>query len=222
MIEILDQTTKNPITLIGSRAGICYNSDVTCNEKNYKRGLECVKTNHGRTLEIPTVELHISGYSARVIREWYTHIGCLPTRLQASTRYIDYKNFGCYIPDTIFNNESAMRVTDHVINEIGNGLKKLSSIGIPREDIANLLPMGYLTEIYDKRNLRNLIDMFHQRECTRTYKEFRALMKELKSEISDYSEEWRWICDNLFVPKCEFLGYCPEKNCCGRKSQRED
>lgn len=54
-------------------------------------------------LEFPQIYLEISGYSARVIRELYTHISGAPTRLQASTRYIDYTNegFDCIIPKSI-------------------------------------------------------------------------------------------------------------------------
>ena len=37
-VIILPETTKNPITLMGSRAGICWNANVSDNEKNYKRG----------------------------------------------------------------------------------------------------------------------------------------------------------------------------------------
>ena len=39
-VIILGETTKNPITLMGSRAGICWGSDITDHEKNYKRGLD--------------------------------------------------------------------------------------------------------------------------------------------------------------------------------------
>ena len=38
-ITILPETTKNPITLMGMRAGTCWNANITDNEKNYKRGL---------------------------------------------------------------------------------------------------------------------------------------------------------------------------------------
>ena len=84
-ITILPETTKNPITLIGHRAGVCWGADVTDDKKNYKRGLDCIKANHGRALEYVNIETIIDGYSARVIRELYTHIGGAPTRLQAST-----------------------------------------------------------------------------------------------------------------------------------------
>ena len=83
-ITILPETTKDPISLMGRRAGYCWGADVTDAEKNYKRGLECMENNHGRCIEFPDIHLLIEGYSARVIREYYTHIGCLPSRLQAS------------------------------------------------------------------------------------------------------------------------------------------
>ena len=92
-VTILEETTKNPISLMGQRAGVCWGADVSNQDKNYKRGLDCMKSGHGRVLEYVNVEMIIDGYSARVIREWYTHIGGAPTRLQASTRYINYNDF---------------------------------------------------------------------------------------------------------------------------------
>ena len=97
-VTLLEETTRKPLTLMGERAGICWGSDIEDPEKNYKRGLECLKTNHGRVLEYVNIEMVLDGYSARVIREWYTHIGGAPTRLQASTRYINYQNFEFVIP----------------------------------------------------------------------------------------------------------------------------
>ena len=47
------------------------------------------------------VEMVLDGYSARVIREWYTHFGGSPTRLQASARYVDYNNFAYVIPPAV-------------------------------------------------------------------------------------------------------------------------
>ena len=92
-VIITDDTCKNPITMIGRMVGLCYGSDTSNDEKNYKRGYNCITSGHGRTIEFPDVYMHIEGYSARVIRELYTHIGGSPTRVQESTRYIDYSNF---------------------------------------------------------------------------------------------------------------------------------
>ena len=38
-VTILPETTKNPITLIGQRAGICWGADISDPKKNYERGL---------------------------------------------------------------------------------------------------------------------------------------------------------------------------------------
>ena len=64
--------------------------------------------------------------------------------------------------------------------------------------------------------------MSKNRKCTRAYWEFRELFNDVEKELSKVSEEWKWIVDNLFMPKCEQLGYCPEKRGCGRKPQKED
>ena len=220
-ITILPETTKNPITLMGQRAGICWNANVSDDEKNYKRGVDCIKSGHGRVMEYVNVEMVLDGYSARVIREWYTHLGGAPTRLQASTRYINYENFGYIVPNSINRNEEALTVYTRVMNFISAGLQDLDNIGIPREDASMILPLGMTTKIVDKRNLRNIIDMSRQRMCNRAYWEYRELFKDLCNALREYSDEWKWIVDNLFHAKCDEVGYCTEAKSCGRKPKKE-
>ena len=215
IITILPETTKNPISLIGERAGVCWNADNSNKEKNYKRGMDCILANHGRTLEFVNIEMVIDGYSARVIREWYTHLGGSPTRLQASTRYIDEGDFDYIIPQSMKS-----QVYSEVMEKISESYKELQTLGVPKEDIAMILPLGMTTKIVDKRNLRNLIDMSHQRMCTRAYWEYRQLFNDICKTLREYSDEWEWIVDNLFVPKCELFGYCTEKKSCGRKDKK--
>ena len=217
-ITILPETTKNPISLIGERAGVCWNADTSNKEKNYKRGMDCILANHGRVLEFVNVEMVIDGYSARVIREWYTHIGSMPSRLQESTRYIDEGDFDYIIPKSI-NTVMKSQVYSEVMEKISESYKELQTLGVPKEDIAMILPLGMTTKIVDKRNLRNLIDMSHQRMCTRAYWEYRQLFNDICNTLREYSDEWEWIVDNLFVPKCELFGYCTEKKSCGRKDK---
>lgn len=222
-VIILEETTKQPITLIGKRAGICWGADITNDEKNYKRGMDCITSNHGRTLEYVNVEMIIDGYSARVIREWYTHLGGSPTRLQASTRYIDYEHgFNYVVPESIRNDEKRYEIYTEAIHQINKALVYLDDIGTPREDSALLLPLGMTTKIVDKRNLRNLVDMSHQRMCSRAYHEYRKLFGDICTALYKVSDEWAWIVDNLFVPKCDYIGYCPEKKSCGRIQKKEN
>jgi thymidylate synthase (FAD) len=214
-ITILDYTTKSPLEMIGHMAGICYNSDVSNKEKNIKRGINCLKSQHGRTLEFPDVYMKLEGYSARVIREWYTHIGGSPTRLQASTRYINYEDLTCKIPKSIENDKDKRKIYTDEIDAIAESYKKLIDMGCPKEDVANLLPLGMTTTIVCKHNLRNLIDMSHQRMCTRAYVEYKALFSDLIDALIEYSNEWEYIVTDYFVPKCVYLNGCPEEHSCG-------
>ena len=214
-ITILKETTKNPITLMGERAGICWGADISNAEKNYQRGLDCIKSGHGRVMEYVNVEMVLDGYSARVIREWYTHIGGAPTRLQESTRYIDCENFNYIIPQSIKNDISRYASYKSLMSLIGHVYKQLVEDGTPKEDAAMILPLGMATKIVDRRNLRNLCDMSRQRMCGRAYWEYRQMFKDIYNALSEYSEEWKTITEMCFYPKCAITGYCTEKNSCG-------
>lgn len=219
-ITIFPETTKKPITLIGHRAGVCWGADVSDDEKNYRRGLDCIQSGHGRTVEYPNIEMVIDGYSARVIREWYTHVGGAPSRLQASTRYINYENFKYVTPHSIERNEKANAIYDSIMKAISDGCKQLGQEGIPGEDISMTLPLAMETKIVDKRNLRNLIDMSRQRMCSRAYWEYRELFADICTALKAYSDEWAYVVDTQMMPKCEALGYCTEKKSCERMPKR--
>lgn len=220
-IIIQKETTTDPISLIGREAGVCWGADITDKEKNYKRGIDCLISGHGRTWEYPQIYMVLEGYSARVIRELYTHIGGSPTRLQASTRYINYKGFPYVTPPTIERSVESREIYQNAMQDIANAMEKLETLNIPREDIALLLPLGMESKVVLRTNLRNLVDMAHQRLCTRAYWEYRCLMRDLMKALSEYSEEWKYLVDKYFVPKCEVCGFCTEKKSCGRKPQKE-
>ena len=212
-ITISERTAKDPITLIGEMAGVCYAAPTNDPAKNYKRGLHNLSAGHGRTWEFPDVYITFEGYSARVVREWYTHIGGAPTRLQASTRYIDYaKNGFEYItPHSIEKNKNAKETWDELMHSINTVLTFLEQEhGIPHEDTANGLPLGMTSTFVCRINLRTLIDMSHQRMCTCAYWEYRELFRDLCAALSEYSDEWKYLVDNYFMPKCKVVGYCNE------------
>ena len=220
-VIILPETPKNPLSLIGERAGICWNADVSDDEKNIKRGIGCIEAGHGRTMEFVDVHMIIDGFSARVMREYYRHVGGLTPYLQASTRYIDYKDFDVIRPASIERNKEALVEFNMTVKNLRKSLEALKTLGVPNEDVANLLPLGIATKCIEKRNLRNLVDMSHVRKCSRAYHEYRLeLFPAIENALKNYSEQWAWIVDNLFKPKCEVYGYCDEKNSCGRMPRK--
>lgn len=212
MITIIEKRTeKDPLAHIGENAGVCWNSDITDVEKNIKRGKSCIQSGHLRTAEYPTVEMIIEGYSARCIRELYTHIIGV-TRLQDSTRYINFEDFAYYNPGSTEEQKEQIAKT---MGDISENYGKLLDLGMKKEDCANILPLGMHTKIVWKINLRGLIHFMNMRLCNRALKEIRTLAGEIKTKLSAYSEEWKWICDNYFVPSCKTIGYCTEEKCCG-------
>jgi len=220
-VLVRDYTTKTPLQMIGESAGFCWGSDVSDVDKNMKRAIDCIASGHGRTMEFPDIHLILDGYSARVIREFYTHIGCLPTRLQSSTRYIDAKSFKYVIPPSVLKNEEAKKIYDETMEHIREGYAKLEELGIKREDAAMVLPLGMETVIVDKRNFRNLVDMARNRMCTRAYWEYRELMNDICEALSSYSGEWNTLIKLCMKPKCEISGYCTESKSCGRKPKKD-
>lgn len=220
-VTVYSETTKFPLQLIGRTAGVCWESNINDKERNIKRAKDCINSGHGRVLEWVEIHLLLDGYSARVMREFERHhIGA--SFLQQSTRYCEWKeDTAIVLPPSV----------NKVINENESEYSKwckgfidwidyLSEKGVPKEDIAMFYPLGMETKIVDKRNLRNLVEMSHKRMCMRAYWEFRQLMDDIVSELKKVSDEWEWICDNLLVPQCKKLGYCPESKGCGRYKKR--
>ena len=102
------------------------------------------------------------------------------------------------------------------MDTIAHGYEALLEMKVPREDIANILPLGMHTKLVDHKNLRNLADMSRKRMCNRAYKEFRDLFNEITEALNNYSDEWKEVTSLLFKPQCAVLGRCPEKKGCGR------
>lgn len=220
-VLINNVTPKNPITLIGECIGPCYGSDTSSNLKNYKRGLNSINAGHGRVLEYAEVWFVLQGYSARVIRELYTHIGGAPTRTQASTRYINYGNFDYIVPPSIAKNDLALDRYHMCMEHIQDCIRDLEAWGLPKEDAANVLPLGMTTTVSIRMNARTLISMAEQRLCSRAYWEYRQLMKDIITALGNYSDEWEVLAD-MMICKCDKCGWCEEEFSCGKYSRKDN
>lgn len=214
----------------GFNAGVCWDAPLDDKEKNIKRAISCIKAGHGRVMEYVDIELVISDVSARCLRELYTHIGGAPTRLQASTRYIsEQSGFDFYTPPKIDNNIAAKQMYIEGMGTIQKVYNGLLEGEMTKEDAANVLPLGMMSKMVWKVNLRTLINFMNRRLCMRALREIRDLSVEIKDRLAEKNEEWAWIADNLFVPTCEQYKYrnpnlvfCPEQQCCGKHKKIED
>ena len=41
-------------------------------------------------------------------------------------------------------------------------------------------------------------------------------MNDVVNALKDYSPEWNELAEQIFMPKCEALGFCNEKFSCGK------
>lgn len=197
-------TPKNPITLAGRMIGVCYNSDTTDDEKNYNRGLKAMRDGHGRVMEYCTVWMTIHDFSAKVMREFYTHIGGAPTRTQASTRYIQYKDFDYVVPPSVYKDERAMQAYHMCMEVIVDTTTLLrEKCGVSKEDANMLLPLGMTTTVSCHFNLRTLSAMAEQRLSERAYWEFRDLMAYIMGALDAYSDEWKTLVDEFMRKRRE-------------------
>lgn len=219
-ITIMPQTTTKPYTLMGKCAGVAYNSNITDEEKCYKRGKQCVSDGHGRVLEFVDVYMIIEGYSTRCLREIMRHVGDGLTVVQRSTRYCNEDGFKYYIPPAIEKNKDALNEYVSAMHEIEDSYNRLLKFGIKKEDAANILPLGINTKLSMKKNARCLMDMSHVRLCNRALKEARDFMNDVVDALKEYSPEWKELAEQIFKPKCEVLGYCNEKFGCGKYPQK--
>lgn len=215
-IEIID-FTENPLTMMGESARRCWG---TPKGREVKIAKGCIESGHGRVSEFADIVIELSECSARVMREIYTHIAGT-SRLQESTRYVDMTKFKYIIPPKIEKNSQARAIYIEAIENLQYAMKGLKDLGIPKEDYANLCPLGSHSKMVLKINVRALLHMAEQRMCTRAYWEFRQFMQLLKDAIAQINEEWEYVA-NLLKPKCEQMGYCTEEHCCGRYPKKDE
>ena len=88
----------------------------------------------------------------------------------------------------------------------------LKELDTPNDITGYILPLAMETTFIWKGNIRTLENMFNQRLCYRALEEYRELMKLLKIKLSLLDDEWKWISNKLFVPKCVKQGVCYENN----------
>ena len=58
--------------------------------------------------------------------------------------------------------------------------------------------------------------------CNCQTPEYRELFRDISDALSKVSEEWAYIVEHYFLPKCEVTGFCTEKRSCGRKPAKDE
>jgi len=89
---------------------------------------------------------------------------------------------------------------------------------VPKEDARFVLPNAAETRIIVSMNARSLYNFFERRLCTRAQWEIRALAEKMLEEVKKAAP----LLFEGIGPICNRLGYCPEKETCGRHPLKKD
>lgn len=127
------------------------------------------------------------------------------------------------IASTFSTNKDFAKSYIKLMVDIQNLYNDMVEQGIKAEDARYILPNATVTNIVMTCNLRQWSHICNLRLCTRAQWEIREVFKNIVSELEKQYPELIPIFDELLVPQCEALGYCPEpeSRCCGRRFNKD-
>jgi thymidylate synthase (FAD) len=204
-------TTNNPVEAMANAASKCYNS------KPHKGIVKhCLESGHYSITEFADFYFEISGVSRTLTHQLVRHRHF--SFAQRSQRYVNEDGFGIVIPKTIQQDEELLESFKEEIGNIKKLYQKMVDNGIPNEDARFILPNATESIIVTKMNFRSLMEFCHKRLCTRAQWEIREMTKQMVEEIKKISP----FLVQYLVSTCEYLGYCPEGDCCGRMPKKDE
>ena len=243
--------TENPIDLMWTAARTCYSekspieiwsndrfpnleeNDIQREERLWKLVRTVLASGHQSIAEYVNFVFAIEGVDRALTHQLVRHRHC--TFSQQSQRYVEFKESFDTISE-LFENPKTDKDEDYlysVANKYFTDVTKdnyrmyiqclLSylhgiKLGMKPEEARTFLPNATKTNIVMGVNLRELIHTSHLRLCTRAQLPIRTLFKEIVKCVKEQNEK----IGSLLVPTCEDLGYCPEKDGCGRKPKLKD
>ncbi len=206
----------------GEVACVCYNT----NEKYAQKvGLSCMKDGHmsGSRGDFFKFEIEAPRFT---IDQIVRHEAGVFKNVQ-SQRYVDMDdNFSIYVPPKVANDE---RLLEQYIQyeEMCKARYKVNracfeDLGITGEQandlMRTLLPIGVMSKVRIGFTLEALIHFMHKRLCTRADLPIRKVAQLMREEVLEVQP----LYEDLLVPQCQALMYCPEKSSCKKYPTREE
>ncbi len=130
---------------------------------------------------------------------------------QQSQRYVKETGFNFVVPPKVKGNKEALKVFEKMIEETRKAYDALLK-SAPAEDARFVLPNACETRIIVTMNTRSLYNFFERRLCARAQWEIRQLAEEMLRLCKKAAP---LLFENT-GPVCDRLGYCPERQTCGR------
>lgn len=206
----------------GEVACVCYNT----NEKYAEKvGLSCMKDGHmsGSRGDYFKFEIEAPRFT---IDQIVRHEAGVFKNVQ-SQRYVDMDdNFSIYVPPKVEQNEQLLQQYIQY-EEMCKARYKVNracfeDLGITGEQANDLmrtmLPIGVKSKVRIGFTLEGLIHFMHKRLCTRADLPIRKVAQLMREEVLEAQP----LYEDLLVPQCQALMYCPEKSSCKKYPTREE
>ena len=208
VVKLLNaETVSTFLAEAGSFASICYDSS----SDPEKIALQCLRSGHFSGMRIVPLQFYIGDVSRAFSHQFVRHHVGIEIN-QRSQRYVIEDIPKYILPDSLVDDVLFAAHMQEVWRLYGRMIKK----GIPAEDARMILPNACATEFNVSMSIQALINLCHERLCTRAQKEFRSVVVKMVDAVEAIEPRL----SPLFVPKCMYRNGCPELNCCGRVSNR--
>lgn len=222
-VELLNpEEVKNFIKNHGIFACECYQTP----EKFAERvGLSCLKEGHtsGSRADMFKFRIHAPRYTCdQIMRHSVgTAINC------QSQRYVDMDdNFSIYIPPKVEGDTLLTMVYQSYEDECRNRyknirdlMKKYNITGEQANDLMRtMLPIGVACNLTMGFTIEALIHFMNKRLCLRADEPIRRVTQEMKKVVLEIEPRY----EEMLVPQCKALLYCPEKHGCGMYPNKQE
>ncbi len=210
--------TPNPLRLLYTAARTCYSplspaelwEDGAAPERMERLIRQVVENGHHSLLEHVSFTFAVAGISRTASHQLVRHR--LASYSQQSQRYVrgpfpyvtpaSWRRAG---EEWLDRYREAMAASERLYREA-------VAAGIPPEDARFVLPQAVTTGLTMTMNLRELIHVVGLRTCLRAQWEIRELFSRVVQVVCAAEP----FLGAFLVTKCERLGYCDERETCGR------
>lgn len=211
MKVVLVSHTPDPEKVVAAAAKQCYSprfaADIVDTLEPDAAGefiQRVVSWGHASVIEHVSFTLAIEGVSRTFTHQLVR--SRIASYSQQSQRYVGFADFRYVTPPSVERSEEARAVFAETMETVRAAYKRLTDLGVDKEDARYVLPNAAETKIVVTMNARSLLHFFELRLCDRAQWEIRQVAWEMLSLV-------REVAPSIFRkagPTCVTQGICYE------------
>lgn len=178
---ILVNKTEDPITLINQVARVCYKSDLPeADEDKYRFVKKLIANGHESPLEFVDFTWFIQT-SRAIANELVRHR--LASYMQESTRYVKYDSLEILEPVANTKAYDSSTIDEDKLQAYLKLYKECLDVGVNPEFARDFLPLGLITHLYCKMNLREFRHFLKLRTSKQAHPQMRELAWDMLTDL---------------------------------------